>query len=190
MRIFLDTEFMEDGETIIPLSIGLVRNDGVEYYAEFASIIQARPNDFVIENVIPNLKTWQSYDSNPRVGILSVSKGAKWKDEIKDELLEFCGNTPEFWGYYCTYDWVLICQIFGNMTDLPAKPPYNWPMYCLDLKQEMYRTNWKKEQIELKYPQPTTHFSLHDARWVRNALMYMEDLSHDSKAEISSQEIK
>ena len=178
MKIFLDTEFMEDGHTITPLSIGLVREDGAEYYAEFASMIQARPNDFVRDNVVPNLKTWHPVSFSSSIGILSVDKGAKWKDDIKKEILEFCEDSPEFWGYFCDYDWVLICQMFGNMSDLPASEPYNWPFFCLDIKQEMYRTNWKKEQIELKYPQPTTHNALDDARWVRDALNLMEGNSH------------
>ena len=34
MRIWFDTEFIEDGRTIDLLSIGMVRDDGLEYYAE------------------------------------------------------------------------------------------------------------------------------------------------------------
>ena len=33
MKIFFDTEFIENGTTIKPLSIGMVREDGAEYYA-------------------------------------------------------------------------------------------------------------------------------------------------------------
>ena len=53
--------------------------------------------------------------------------------EIRDEILEFVGAdpSPEFWGYYADYDWVVFCQIFGAMIDLPK----GWPMYCRDLKQ-------------------------------------------------------
>ena len=34
MKIFFDTEFIEDGKTIDLLSIGAVRDDGETYYAE------------------------------------------------------------------------------------------------------------------------------------------------------------
>ena len=33
MRYFYDTEFLEDGETIDLISIGIVAEDGREYYA-------------------------------------------------------------------------------------------------------------------------------------------------------------
>lgn len=174
MRIFLDTEFDEDGRVINPLSIGLVREDGEEYYSEFASKVLLRPNKFVLENVVPNLKTWVPNEIDSTYGILAIDKGAKWPSQVREELLSICGNKPEFWGYFCDYDWVLICQLFGTMIDLPASEPYNWPMYCLDLKQEMFRTNWTKEMIEKYFPQPTTHISLDDARWVRDALSLME----------------
>ena len=37
----------------------------------------------------------------------------------------------EFYGYYSDYDWVVFCQLFGRMMDLPKE----FPMYCKDLKQ-------------------------------------------------------
>lgn len=41
--------------------------------------------------------------------------------------------SPEFYAYYADYDWVVFCQLFGYMMDLP----YNFPMYCQDIKQLM-----------------------------------------------------
>jgi hypothetical protein len=32
---------------------------------------------------------------------------------------------------YADYDWVVLCQLFGAMVDLPK----GWPMYCRDIKQ-------------------------------------------------------
>ena len=40
-------------------------------------------------------------------------------------------TSPEIYGYYADYDWVLFCSLFGTMMDLPAE----FPMYCRDLKQ-------------------------------------------------------
>lgn len=41
--------------------------------------------------------------------------------------------SPEFYGYYSDYDWVLFCSLFGRMIDLPT----GFPMYCKDLKQNI-----------------------------------------------------
>lgn len=38
---------------------------------------------------------------------------------------------PVFIGYYCDYDWVLFCSLFGKMIELPE----GFPMFCIDLKQ-------------------------------------------------------
>lgn len=40
---------------------------------------------------------------------------------------------PTFYGYYCDYDWVLFCSLFGTMMDLPP----GFPMYMVDLKQKL-----------------------------------------------------
>ncbi len=56
---------------------------------------------------------------------------------------------PEFWAYYADYDWVVFCQLFGTMMDLPK----GFPMYCLDLKQlqdeiTLQATMWHIEMPE------------------------------------------
>lgn len=40
-------------------------------------------------------------------------------------------GTPEFYGYYSDYDWVVFCWLYGTMIMLPK----GYPMYCKDLKQ-------------------------------------------------------
>lgn len=45
--------------------------------------------------------------------------------------MSFTNDAPEFYAYYCNYDWVVFCWLFGKMIDLPK----GWPMYCNDIKQ-------------------------------------------------------
>jgi len=92
---------------------------------------------------------------------------------------------PEFYAYYCSYDWVAFCWIFGKMIDLPK----GFPMYCNDLKQTFdekqyywakledgFRLKYAMEnnlyssEIDLKnlsnYPKQTNeHNALADAKW-------------------------
>lgn len=48
----------------------------------------------------------------------------------------------DFYAYYCNYDWVAFCWLFGKMKDLPK----GFPMYCRDLKQiideKVSKLNW------------------------------------------------
>lgn len=117
MRFFLDTEFMEDGKTIELLSIGLVREDGTEYYAVSADADRTRANDWVTENVLPYLGT----------------ENVKPRRQIRDEVREFLmyDQKPEVWGWYSDYDWVVLCQLFGRMVDLPT----GMPRFCRDVRQ-------------------------------------------------------
>lgn len=114
MRIWFDTEFIEDGRTIDLLSIGMVREDGARYYAEPAECDLSRAGDWVKANVLPHM----SGKKTPRA-------------DIAAELKLFAGAKPEFWAYYADYDWVALCQLFGTMMHLPD----GWPMYCRDIKQ-------------------------------------------------------
>jgi hypothetical protein len=80
--------------------------------------------------------------------------------------LAFAGSDPEFWGFYADYDWVLLCQLFGTMMELPE----GWPRYCRDVKQEA-------DRLRLRLPKPTIgieHHALHDARWLKFAHEWME----------------
>lgn len=56
MKIFFDTEFYENGRTIDLISIGMVREDGEEYYAESPMGRSfANRSDWLKENVLPHL---------------------------------------------------------------------------------------------------------------------------------------
>lgn len=83
-----------------------------------------------------------------------IDKYGKTNKEISDEIKEFIYEKEnilynhssckvenvgevkskiEFYGYYSDYDWVCFCWLFGRMVDLPK----GFPMYCIDLKQEL-----------------------------------------------------
>ena len=154
MNYFLDTEFIEDGhqEPLVLLSIGLVSEDGREYYAENTEASIARANAWVQNNVVPHF-------TGPM----------KKRSEIASDILKFIGmdTKPKFWGYFADYDWVLFCQLFGKMIDLPP----TFPMFCWDLKQEMDRLGVSKPLIEGCGPE---HHALSDARWNKAFYTYLQ----------------
>lgn len=153
MRIFLDTEFIENGKTIELLSIGLVREDGAELYLENAEADLSQASPWVRAHVLPHLYRGEE---------LQLSRGPRrTRAEIAQAMLAFVGAEPEFWGYYADYDWVVVCQLYGTMMDLPK----GWPMFCRDL-----------QQLVLERGNPTLpgqtgddHHALNDARWMRDA---------------------
>lgn len=149
MRIWFDTEFIEDGKTIDLISIGLVREDGKTLYLESRECKLHRASPWVVENVLPHL-TGDSWD---RVSMAT-------------QIRNFAGDTPEFWAYYCSYDWVALCQIYGTMMELPE----GWPMFCRDVKQlcESFGNPKLPEQST------TEHHALADALWTKQAWDYLQ----------------
>jgi hypothetical protein len=154
MRYWFDTEFIEDGKTIDLISIGIVAEDGREFYAQNTDCDYSRASDWVRENVIAKLA--------PRKHDLMT------KAQIKDAVLEFVGtNKPELWAYYADYDWVVLCQLFGTMMDLPK----GWPMYCRDVKQLCDDVGNPSLPVQGK----GEHHALADARWTREAWNFLQD---------------
>ena len=152
MKFWLDTEFYEDGYSIQLISIGVVSENGREYYAESpASMFLAGRTPWLAANVRPHL----------RGNIVNPF-------DMRKELIEFFGEKPEIWGYYADYDWVVLCQVFGRMIDLPR----GWPMYCRDVKQLC--DDWGHPKLPEKLK--VQHDALCDARWTKLAWEYLDSL--------------
>jgi len=155
MRYFLDTEFCESGpyKPIQLISIGLVCENGDEFY-RVADFDEDACNDWVKANVLPHLEI------SMRSPLSAIAL----------ELQQFVERTrgedkPEFWGYYADYDWVVFCQMFGAMVDLPK----GWPMYCRDIKQLCDSLG----NPTLPKQESTEHNALCDARWNKQAYHFL-----------------
>jgi len=162
-RYFIDTEFVETGAdknpTIDLISIGIVAQDGRELYLINSECNLDRASDWVQENVLAKMPEFDKETNSfkPDTNVFT-------KKEIANKVLEFVGDdkVPEFWAYFCSYDWCVFCWLFGTMMDLPE----HFPKICLDLKQEMIRLG---EGNFKKLPDPAgEHNALVDAIWLRD----------------------
>jgi hypothetical protein len=175
MRYWFDTEFIEDGKTIDLISIGVVAEDGREYYAVNLDCEVSKASQWVKDNVIAQLPP-------------PLSSVWKRKNAIRADVAFFLGceqinplqgfeyilpagvEKPEIWAYYADYDWVAFCQLFGTMMDLPK----GFPMYCRDLKQEVDRLGLINMDLPAPEGQESMHHALHDARWTKRAWESLE----------------
>jgi hypothetical protein len=172
MRYFFDTEFHEDGKTIDLISLGMVAEDGREFYAEVAGFDYSKVDEWVRENVLPQLWSRQVEKKEGNCWIRDGGRGGLLSPQtIAREIQDFCDpekyGKPEFWAYYADYDWVILCQLFGRMIDLPK----GWPMYCRDIKQ------WCDALGNPKLPEQreSEHHALADARWNKLAWEFLRE---------------
>jgi hypothetical protein len=118
---------------------------------ESGEYVKAKCNQWVQENVLPHLAGANAMRSLSEIG-----------RHIKEFIAD---DKPEFWGYYADYDWVVFCQIFGVMIDLPE----GWPMYCRDIKQLCN----ERGNPQLPKQNSTEHNALNDARWNKLAFDFL-----------------
>lgn len=211
-KYFIDTEFIEDGRVIDLVSIGIVADDGREYYAISTEFNESKASDWVKENVFSKLPPCNPLPTEVSPRIWEESRAWKDKETIKHEVAEFLGcntdtvyfirngllglfdhfilrhfpsfakrevrfelkewvETPEFWAYYADYDWVVFCQLFGRMMDLPK----GFPKYCRDIKQ------WCDQLGNPKLPEKGkgTHNAIADARWNKQAWEFLRQYKED-----------
>lgn len=157
MNYIIDTEFYENGNTnpILPISIGIValENDK-EFYAENCDINFSTLSPWLRDNVVPHLT---------RKGPLFMRA-----DSIGPAIMKYLDGDPQprFWAYFADYDWVVFCQLFGSMIQLPK----GFPMFCRDMKQELKRMGIEKPVYGNKEPY---HNALADARKAKEMLQHL-----------------
>jgi hypothetical protein len=140
MKIFYDTEFLDDGRRIDLISIGMVAEDGRELYAvssEF-DIIAVRRHDWLMANVWPSLPILKNPPGVRGLDWLDVAHpDVRPREQIARLVQEFILATPDpqLWAYYSAYDHVGYAQLFGPMSSLPA----GLPMQTDDLVTEAKR---------------------------------------------------
>ena len=192
MRVFYDTEFLEDGKTIMPISIGMVAEDGREFYAVFEEILDCgEPHQricthgWLMENVVPHLplRTTQQYPEGYRL-VGNSNTANFWLDTdslevmprtmVRKHVKAFLDAIPnvELWAWYGAYDHVMLAQLFGAMADRPA----SMPMWTNDVRQLQLQCGVSDGTLEAEVRRVgDAHHALFDAMWTRSAHAYLVD---------------
>lgn len=173
-RFYYDTEFIEDGRTIDLISIGIVGEDGREFYAVNRDAPWKRiyKHDWLMANVVASLprihgdrRLQVSTRRNPMALDFrspQMREHAQIADEVRNFLL--AGDPPEMWADYGAYDHVALCQLWGSMSALPK----GVPMWTHDLRQEIERAENAGPTTPLPVQAGGLHNALADARHARD----------------------
>ena len=175
MDICYDTEFIEDGRTIGLISIGMVAEDGREYYAvnRDMPVRRIRRHQWLMANVVPSLPKGHGERrlSVPKRWLFDYADACvKRPDQIAREVRDFilAAHEPQLWAWYGAYDHVALCQMWGRMIDLPK----GVPMFTCDLKQEAERMG---NPAIPSMPGVAEHNALSDARETAFRRKWLQD---------------
>jgi len=175
MRYFYDTEFLEDGHTIDLISIGIVADDGREFYAVNDDAAtgglyeKIRRHRWLMLNVVPSLPLKSGVvqphggDDMPGRYRLDLDSNTVMprrmiRNAVRDFLLS--AGEVELWADYGAYDHVALCQLFGPMMLLPP----GLPMFTNEFQQA-----WNgRGRPELPDQPSGVHNALEDARHLRS----------------------
>jgi len=170
-RIYHDWEFVEDGRTVVPLSVALKADNGDELYRIFRDEVvvgRALADPWLRHHVVRHLPVrvasdvwnWDvSHPDYPKV---------RTRAQIEQDVRFFVAkhgtgglNGVELWGDYVAYDHVCMAQLFGRMMDLPL----GFPMFTKDLRQEIDRLGLSTQPDLLpRQDSATEHSALCDVR--------------------------
>lgn len=165
-RVYYDTEFLDDGECIHLISVGMVADDESQYYAVNidAPWDDIKRHKFLCNNVVPHLPLAPS-------GIRRLSHGITFQVDLTHEsvkphwvianevraYLQARQEPLQLWAYYGAYDHVALVQLWGPMSELPQ----GVPKFTHELKQEIERHGIDKDDVSHE----GEHHALADARW-------------------------
>lgn len=178
MNIFYDTEFinypkeeMLQGKPELELiSIGMIKQNGDTYYAvssEF-DVEYVEKDDWLRENVLLKLG----------------ENEADWKsrDQIAEELIDFCGQDPTFWAYYPAHDHTCLYSLYGRLLDSPK----GWPMRSNCLKQVQFHLGVDK----LPEQEGGDHNALADAKWNKEVYEFLLPIAKEKSLNLDFQNLE
>ncbi len=125
-RYFYDCEFIEDGRLIDLVSIGVVDEQGREFYAVSTEFDATHALPWVRRNVLDRL---------PSPADPAWRSRARIRSDLYDFLVAPLRHSPgeelELWAWYAAYDHVVLAQLWGAMPALPREIP----RFTKDLRQ-------------------------------------------------------
>lgn len=135
MKIFFDTEFTGLHKDTTLISIGLVSEDGRQFYAELTDYDLEQCNDWIEKNVLENLITYRddNFEKANYIPNLHVGDKQDISKSLKNWFKQF--DFVELISDVSHYDFVLFIDLFGTAFDLPK----NVCPVCYDINQDIAR---------------------------------------------------
>lgn len=175
MKIFFDTEFTGLHKNTTLISIGLVDENGRDFYAEFTDYDKSQVDTWIRDNVISNLTISNSGSVRERLALGEsvdlVTSFAGRTPYIREELERWLSkyDSVEMWSDCLAYDWVLFNDIFGGAFNIPKNVYYIPFDICTLFKIKGVDPDINREEYAGKavFKNKRKHNALHDARVIK-----------------------
>lgn len=167
-RVYLDTEFLDTGSWVLPLSFGLKADDGSEYYAVSKSMDQASVYNDPFHN--DQTMRWfpkSKWPTSPPIWLDNHHSDVKPLGTIRNEIERFFTEQIEKFGpvdlyaFYAAHDFIVLTQLWGPLNQISPVVPW----YINDLRSEMRRLGLDPKPEGFPVQTEGKHHALHDARF-------------------------
>ena len=154
-RYFLDTEFdPTPGKAPILISLGIVDEDGKEFYAENLDYNPANAHEWIQKNVLPHL-TGPAFSEK----------------KIIEMALEFCDKPgAEFYCWVGAYDWFILWDLFAKYQIFPK-------FMRRDFREirQLQDTHYPMLDVHSCSSGAAMHNALNDAKWNKAVFEAIQD---------------
>lgn len=162
MRIFFDTEFTGLHKDTTLISIGMVSEDGKEFYAELTDYDTSQVDEWIQNNVVNNLYLDCGENKDKSYNKCYIKETKIYVEcELREWISQF--KDVEIWSDCLSYDWVLFCDIFGHAFNIPKNIYYIPFDICTLFKLKGIDPDIGREEfLELTIPKNSVK---HNALW-------------------------
>ena len=179
-KIFLDTEFTGLHQNTSLVSIALVSGDK-SFYAEFTDYDESQADSWLQENVIKNLflnTTEHGLKADTCEGDSWLFKGkskSKYNAIILKKWLEQF-EAVEIWSDCLAYDWVLFCELFGGVMNIPKNVFYIPFDICTLFLMKGIDPDISRESFVKPIGEVNKHNALYDALIIESCYLKLNSL--------------
>jgi hypothetical protein len=159
MKLFFDTEFTGLHQNTALLSIGIVDENGREFYRELDDYDESQVSDWLRDNVLANFTQKSDITVNRQELARDLRTWLKAYDHAE---------IVEVWSDCLAYDWVLFCEIFGGAFEVPRNIYYIPFDICTLMKVKGVDPDVNREEFSDKlWGDERKHNALHDAKVIK-----------------------
>lgn len=181
-KLFFDTEFTGLHQKTTLISIGIISDDHLSFYAEFNDYDKTQVDDWIQENVIDklmfnNVETCYKQNDN----LIACKGDTKF---VREKLLQYLSQFEfvKMISDCLSYDWVLFNNIFGTAFDIPKNIYYTPFDICTIFEIKGIDPDINREEYAGIVDVSDKHNAYHDALIIR--LCYnnlMDPINYDGR---------